>query len=197
MEQATGVARPPGGKLVNRITTKNSPGTYSISVNADLASDIENIADGIFSPLEGFLLQQDFEAVVSKGRLTNGIPWTVPIVLDVDNQTATKMKDAREVSLKNSQGEDFAILHVEDVYTFDKNTTAKSVYGTTDPTHPGVTKTMSMQDFLIGGKIDYIKRPSDAIAGIVLSTNVKVITANDSNHLHHCEYTGNPASNKR
>jgi len=161
LEQGKGVARPHGGKLVNRITTKNSPGAYSISVNADLASDIENIADGIFSPLEGFLLQQDFEAVVSKGRLTNGIPWTVPIVLDVDKQTATKMKDARDVSLKNPQGEDFAILHVEDVYTFDKNMTAKGVYGTTDPTHPGVTKTISMQDFLVGGKIDYIKRPSE------------------------------------
>jgi sulfate adenylyltransferase len=161
LEQSKGVARPHGGKLVNRIITKNSAGLYSISINTDLASDIENIADGIFSPLEGFLLQQDFEAVVSKGRLTNGIPWTVPIVLDVDKQTATKMKDARDVSLKNSQGKDFAILHIEDVYTFDKNTTAKGVYGTTDPTHPGVAKTMSMQDFLVGGKIDYIKRPSE------------------------------------
>jgi len=91
LEQGKGVIRPHGGKLVNKITTKNSSGSYSISVNADLASDIENIADGIFSPLEGFLLQQDFEAVVSKGRLANGIPWTVPIVLDVHKETATKM----------------------------------------------------------------------------------------------------------
>jgi len=161
LEQGKGVIRPHGGKLVNRITTKNFPGTCSILVNTDLASDIENIADGIFSPLEGFLLQQDFEAVVNKGRLTNGIPWTVPIVLDVDKQTSTKMKDARDVSLKNPYGEDFAILHVEDVYTFDKNMTAKGIYGTTDPTHPGVAKTMSMQDFLVGGKIEYVKRPSE------------------------------------
>ena len=61
LKQSNGVARPHGGKLVNRITTKNSSGAYSISVNADLASDIENIADGIFSPLEGFLLQQDLK----------------------------------------------------------------------------------------------------------------------------------------
>ena len=161
LEQGKGVIRPHGGKLVNKITTKNSSGSYSISVNADLASDIENIADGIFSPLEGFLLQQDFEAVVSKGRLANGIPWTVPIVLDVNKETATKMKNAHDVILKNPQGEDFAILYVEDVYTFDKNMTSKGIYGTTDPTHPGVAKTMSMQDSLVGGKIDYIKRPSD------------------------------------
>ena len=161
MEQGKGISRPHGGKLVNRTTTKNFSGLYSISVNADLANDIENIADGIFSPIEGFLLQQDFESVVSKGRLSNGIPWTIPIVLDADKQTATKMKDAHDVNLKNPEGSDFAILHIEEVYNFDKNAIAKGIYGTTDPKHPGVAKTLAMQDFLVGGKIDYVRRPSE------------------------------------
>jgi len=161
LEQGKGISRPHGGKLVNRTTTKIFSGLYSISVNADLANDIENIADGIFSPIEGFLLQQDFESVVSKGRLSNGIPWTIPIVLDADKQTATKMKDAHDVNLKNPEGNDFAILHIEEVYNFDKNATANGIYGTTDPKHPGVAKTLAMQDFLVGGKIDYVRRPSE------------------------------------
>ena len=161
LEKGKGIAVPHGGKLVNRFTTKNPSDTFSISINADLANDIENIADGIFSPLEGFLQQQDFESVIKKGRLSSDIPWTIPIVLDVDNQTAAKMKDARDVLLKNSEGNGFAILHVEDVYAFDKNTTAKGVYGTNDPQHPGVAKTMAMQDHLVGGKIDYIRRPKE------------------------------------
>ena len=45
----------------------------------DLANDVENIADGIFSPLEGFLNQQNFESVISKGRLVNDTAWTIPI----------------------------------------------------------------------------------------------------------------------
>ncbi|TLX66141.1 MAG: sulfate adenylyltransferase [Thaumarchaeota archaeon] len=161
MEQGKGIGRPHGGKLVNRTTTKNFSELYSISVNADLANDIENITDGIFSPIEGFLLQHDFESVVSKGRLSNGIPWTIPIVLDADKQTATKMKDTHDVNLKNPEGNDFAILHIEEVYNFDKNATAKGIYGTTDPKHPGVAKTLAMQDFLVGGKIDYVRRPSE------------------------------------
>lgn len=161
MEQGKGIGRPHGGKLVNRTTTKNFSELYSISVNADLANDIENIADGIFSPIEGFLLQHDFESVVSKGRLSNGIPWTIPIVLDADKQTATKMKDTHDVNLKNPEGNDFAILHIEEVYNFDKNATAKGIYGTTDPKHPGVAKTLAMRDFLVGGKIDYVRRPSE------------------------------------
>ena len=155
-----GVAQPHGGKLVSRTAKKDTNQSFSVPVNADLANDIENIADGIFSPLEGFLLREDFEKVITKGRLANDLPWTIPIVLDVDKETATKMKDAKEVTL-NLDGTNFAILHVEDVYSFDKDATAKGVYGTTDLKHPGVAKTMSMKESLVGGKIDYIKRPAE------------------------------------
>ena len=134
---------------------------FSVVIDTDLANDIENIADGIFSPLEGFLLQQDLESVIKKGRLANDIPWTIPIMLDVDKQTATKMKDVHDVLLKNSEDGGFAVLHVEDVYTFDKNAIAKGVYGTTDSKHPGVAKTMAMKDVLVGGKIDYFQRPKE------------------------------------
>lgn len=161
MSSSNGIAKPLGGKLVNRLVKKKSEGLFSISVDDDLANDIENIADGIFSPLEGFLGQQDFESVVSKGRLANNLPWTIPIVLDVDEDTGKKMKDAGDVLLKNSQNTGFAILHVEELYSFNKKKTVKSVYGTTDPNHPGILKTINMKDYLVGGKIDYIARPQE------------------------------------
>ncbi len=153
--------KPHGGKLVNRITKADPSGLYSISISEDLANDVENIADGIFSPLEGFLGKKDFENVISKGRLSNGLAWTIPIVLDVDESTAAKMKKAGKVLLKNHQGLGIAILHVKETFTFDKEKTARGVYGTTDSSHPGVAKTMSMQDYLVGGKIDYIARPEE------------------------------------
>ena len=90
-----------GGKLVNRVTNSDPSGLFSIDISADLANDVENIADGIFSPLEGFLNQQDFESVISKGRLSNDIAWTIPTVLDVDDDTGKKMKEAGDVLLKN------------------------------------------------------------------------------------------------
>jgi len=151
-----------GGKLVNRIVEKDPAGLFSISITNDLANDVENIADGIFSPLEGFLNQQDFESVVSRGRLSNDVAWTIPIVLDVDEDTSKKMKDAGDVLLKNPEGTGVAILHVEDVFSFDKSKMNDGVYGTNDATHPGVAKTNSMKNFLIGGKIDYIQRPNES-----------------------------------
>ena len=151
-----------GGKLVNRIVEKDSAGLFSISITNDLANDVENIADGIFSPLEGFLNQQDFESVVSRGRLANDVAWTIPIVLDVDEDTSKKIKEAGDVLLKNPEGTGVAILHVEDVFSFDKSKMNNGVYGTNDSTHPGVAKTNSMENFLIGGKIDYIQRPNES-----------------------------------
>ncbi|ABX11950.1 sulfate adenylyltransferase [Nitrosopumilus maritimus] len=153
--------KPHGGVLVNRITNVDPSGLFSITISEDLANDVENIADGIFSPLEGFLGQQDFESVISRGRLANDLAWTIPIVLDVDEETANKMKDAVDVLLQNPDGIGIAVLHVEEVYTFDKEKTAKGVYGTNDTAHPGVAYTMSMKDFLVGGKIDFIQRPND------------------------------------
>ena len=150
-----------GGKLVNRVTEADPSGLLSIDISADLANDVENIADGIFSPLEGFLNKQDFESVISKGRLANNIAWTIPTVLDVDDETGKKMKDAGDVLLKNPDGTGIAILHVEDVYSYDKQSTANGVYGTNDESHPGVAKTNSMNNFLVGGKIDFIQRQNE------------------------------------
>jgi len=150
-----------GGKLVNRVTDADPSGLLSIDISADLANDVENIADGIFSPLEGFLNKQDFESVISKGRLVNDIAWTIPTVLDVDDETGKKMKEAGDVLLKNPDGTGIAILHVEDVYSYDKQSTASGVYGTNDESHPGVAKTNSMNNFLVGGKIDFIQRQNE------------------------------------
>ena len=150
-----------GGKLVNRVTDADPSGLLSIDISADLANDVENIADGIFSPLEGFLNKQDFESVISKGRLANNIAWTIPTVLDVDDETGKKMKEAGDVLLKNPDGTGIAILHVEDVYSYDKQSTASGVYGTNDESHPGVAKTNSMNNFLVGGKIDFIQRQNE------------------------------------
>jgi len=152
---------PHGGKLVNRITKKDPTGLFSISINQDMANDVENIADGIFSPLEGFLGQEDLERVISKGRLANEVAWTMPTVLDVDDKTAKKMKEAGDVLLKDPQGTGMAILHVEETFSFDKEKMVLGVYGTVDTKHPGIEKTNAMKEILVSGRIDLIQRPEE------------------------------------
>src|SRR5919204_1920198 len=152
---------PHGGRLVNRFVVsdkKNMEGIFTLQVSNELRNDIENIADGVFSPLEGFVGEHDFQSIVKTGRLKNGLAWTIPIILDIDDQNARKMKEAGQVALATRDNEKFAILHVEEVYSFDKITCAKSIYQTDDIKHPGVEKMVNMKDRLVGGKIDVIKR---------------------------------------
>jgi sulfate adenylyltransferase len=152
------IPKPHGGELINKFAAKrNIDEMFSIEVTNDLRNDIENIADGIFSPLEGFVGQDDFESIVKLGRLKNGLAWTIPIILDVDVETAVKMKDAREVALRVGK-DHFGIIYVEEVYSFEKLHVIKSIYQTDDLQHPGVIKMTSMKDRLIGGKIEVIKR---------------------------------------
>jgi sulfate adenylyltransferase len=154
------IPRPHGGKLINKFTTrKNADGIFSIEVTTDLRNDIENIADGIFSPIEGFMGQDDFESVVKSGHLKDGLAWTIPIIWDVNEKTAAEIKDSKEVILKNN-GDHFAIINVEEVYSFDKIGMSKAVYQTNDVRHPGVARTLEMKDKLIGGKIEVIKKES-------------------------------------
>ena len=153
---------PHGGRLVNRfaVSDKKNIGDdiFTVQVSNELRNDIENIADGIFSPLEGFVSEQDFESIVNTGRLKNGLAWTVPITLDSDDLKARKMKDAGQVALATDNNEKFAILHVEEIYSFDKIACAKSIYQTDDIKHPGVEKMLNMKDKLISGRVDVFKR---------------------------------------
>src|SRR4030065_2907249 len=119
--------------------------------------DVEQIAIGTYSPLEGFMGQEDFLSVLTSMRLANGIGWPLPIVLDVSEVTADQLSLGEIVGLTNEQGEVMALLHLDEKYRFDKEETTKKMYGTDSPDHPGVRMIHEMQPVLLAGKVDLIK----------------------------------------
>ncbi len=149
--------RPHGGSLTNNFIDKSKidRDLFTLDVDLGLKKEIENISFGVFSPLKGFLNEQDFLNVVSMGRLANDLPWTIPIVLDVDDNVAKKAKDSLQVALRNN-GQIFGVMDVEDIYEFDKKASAKSIYQTSDPLHPGFQKFVTMKDSLIGGEVKVV-----------------------------------------
>jgi sulfate adenylyltransferase len=144
---------PHGGKLINKYIEKNYDDLKTFEVSSDIRNDAENIATGVFSPLEGFMIQEDFLNVLKEGRLSNSIPWTIPIVLDTEKEIAKQMKELRVVVLC-SGGEKFGIMHVEEIYGYEKENVANAVYGTTDVNHPGVNRLFKMKEFLVGGGVE-------------------------------------------
>ncbi len=147
---------PHGGKLINKFIERNYEDLETFEVSSDTRNDAENIATGVFSPLEGFMIEDDFLTVLKDGRLSNSIPWTIPIVLDKEKEIAMQMKDLRDVVLC-SGNEKFGILHVEDIYRYNKENVANAVYRTTDVNHPAVNRLFQMKEFLVGGGLEVFR----------------------------------------
>ncbi|UCE16258.1 MAG: sulfate adenylyltransferase [Candidatus Bathyarchaeota archaeon] len=155
--------RPHGGKLVNRVfkekDRKNAANVAAklekVEVSKALATDTENIAKGVFSPLQGFINQEELENVLNYKRLSNDLAWTIPIVLDVSEEKAKALKEGNDLALY-FQNEPLALMHLEEKYKFNKEEFAEKTYGTLDMAHPGVTKTKNMGNILLAGKIDLI-----------------------------------------
>jgi sulfate adenylyltransferase len=152
----TDLILPHGGKLINKYVEKNNEDLMTFEVSSDLRNDAENIATGVFSPLEGFMNQDDLVSVLKEGRLRNSIPWTIPIILDVEKKIATQMQDLGDIVLC-SGGEKFGIVHVEEIYGYNKDEIAAAVYGTTDVNHPAVNRVFKMKEFLVGGKLEVFR----------------------------------------
>ena len=152
--------RPHGGKLVDRFTPPRKKAEAAeeasklprIEVSRELRLDLENIASGLYSPLTGPMTQNDYQTVLAKGRLSDDLPWTIPILLDAADETAKGFKEGDTVALVCEE-EPFATLTVEEKYGWDKETHCERVYKTIDPAHPGVAKTNDMNDLLVGGPI--------------------------------------------
>ncbi len=155
--------KPHGGSLIKRVdfseaTREEAGELQKKTISLDEYRDLANIAHGLFSPLEGYMNENDFEAVLKEGRLDNDLPWTLPIIMDLRDEESMGLKEGDRISLVYD-GEPVGLLDVEDIYTYDRTEYAKSVFGTESFEHPGVRQLASRGELLVGGKITLLKDP--------------------------------------
>jgi sulfate adenylyltransferase len=156
---------PHGGKLVNRILRREEKEKITgkakelpyLKLKRESISEVENIAFGVFSPLEGFLRKKDYQNVLNQMRLSDDLPWPIPIVLDAEREKADKFKEGQDIILLDEDNQPVAVLHLEEKYEYNKEELAEKVFQTRDTAHPGVAKVKNMKDVLLGGKIDLIQ----------------------------------------
>ncbi|HOK89488.1 MAG TPA: sulfate adenylyltransferase [Candidatus Hydrogenedentes bacterium] len=156
---------PLGGTLINRFVTPDTaaewerrlPELPAIRVDAYAAFDIDGIAKGIFSPLDGFMGREETERVLEHMELRPGIPWTIPILLAVDRATADQLPQDGPVAILDDEDRFVAVLHVREKFTLDKTRLVEKVYRTSDSAHPGVAYTMSMGDVFLAGPLDVLR----------------------------------------
>ena len=160
---SSSLVKPHGGKLINRFIEKEMDRSYfkslkEIQLTINQQSDLEQIAIGTYSPLEGFLTKTELESVLDNLRLPNGEIWPLPILLDVDNNIAEKIVEGETVALLSDSGDCLGIIKVKEKYSFDKKILAEKLYKSTDPNHPGVAIINSLKDTFLGGKISLYKK---------------------------------------
>ncbi len=162
--------KPHGGRLVDRCRLREDvdiEDAIALKVNRDRSEDVENIAHGVFSPLEGFLCYNDLENVLENMRLDDDTPWTIPIILDVNKDELKGAKEGDTIFLIADNGM-VAEMEIEEIYGIDKERLAEKVYGTKDPSHPGVSMTYDMKDLFIGGRITLLKEGKKVFEDYVL-----------------------------
>lgn len=122
-------------------------------------SELELFAVGALSPLEGFLREGDYDAVVDRMQLVDGTVWPLPVTLSIAPWEADVWREGQDLALKSPDGELAAILHQPELFPYNRAVEAKLVYGTTDRGHPGVKRLMAQGPYYIGGKVSVVNLP--------------------------------------
>jgi sulfate adenylyltransferase len=157
---------PHGGQLVNRIATPEQRAEFlskadflpRVQLDDRAVSDLEMIAIGAFSPLTGFMNQEDYDRTVTEMRLANGLVWSIPITLSVSEEVASPLPEGGLIRLDNSSGEFIGVLQLTQKYHYDKIREAIKVYRTNDVNHPGVQVLYNQGSVHLAGDIWLLQR---------------------------------------
>jgi sulfate adenylyltransferase len=155
---------PHGGKLVNRIVDAAKAKTLLgeaksfpvIKLSEREQCDLEMIAIGAFSPLTGFVGEEEFFTICNEMRLPTGLPWPAPITCTVSTEQAGKFNVGGKALLVDDQDRPLAVLTITSKYKHNKDLEAEKVYKTLDKQHPGVAIVYGEGDVCLGGPIDVI-----------------------------------------
>ncbi len=156
-----------GGKLVNRIAEGKERETLvaaagsmpRLQLNQRETADIEMIAIGAMSPLEGFMNQEDYISILDLKRLAKGLPWTIPVVLALKEGDGDEYQEGEKIALVGDDDVILGVLDLEEKYHVDKQQEAEKVLLTTDDSHPGIKYLETIGDTYLGGPVTLLQRP--------------------------------------
>jgi sulfate adenylyltransferase len=146
---------PHGGALVDRTGERpdDLDSLETLTLSSRELSDLDMLASGALSPLQGFMGRQDYEAVLESMRLASGLPWALPVCL-----AAVLAPTGDRIALADEGGRTYGVLDVEEVYEYDKEREAQQSFRTTDVAHPGVASMYDQPDLYVAGRVTVFER---------------------------------------
>jgi sulfate adenylyltransferase len=165
--------KPHGGTLVDRTGERPDgvEGFERLTLTSREVTDLDMLAAGALSPLEGFMGRDDYEGVVAEMRLASGLPWALPVCLAVD-----EVPKGDVVALSDEGGRLLATLEVHEAFEYDSEREAEQCFRTTDAEHPGVARLYDQKPLYLGGRVTVFERvppPYPEIANDPAETRAK------------------------
>lgn len=127
--------------------------------------DVVCLATGVFHPLTGFLNRQAYRSVLDDWSLPDGSLWPIPITLPVQATESSQLKRTRLAALR-FQGEIVAAIHVEDLFWVEPEDEVERIFGTRDPRHPGVARTLGESPIRVAGMVTLLQEPAFPVAPV-------------------------------
>ncbi len=159
---------PHGGELIQLIADEERKGVLedlslhipSILLSERQICDLELLMNGAFSPLTGFMVHSEYESVLDRMRLQDNTLWPMPICLDITEVEAGQLEGGQSVALRDQEGFMLAVMDIQEIWPIDKEMEATRVYGTDDPSHPGVDYLFHRTgSHYVGGKVEGVNMP--------------------------------------
>ena len=166
MPESTHLIPPYGDRLVNLIVDDEAQADVralasrlpSLQISERSVCDLELLAVGGFSPLTSFMGRADYERVLGEMRLARGPLFPIPVTLPADPADGIGL--GREVALRDSKNDLLAVLHIEEIYPWDLEETARQVFGSTDPKHPLVAEMHRWGKINLAGTLRVLRLPA-------------------------------------
>ena len=164
MSQIKTLIQPHGGELINcYLSEQEQKDTLlrvlnlpRLTLSIRNIADLECIATGVYSPLNGFVNEQEYNSIVKDMRLPNGLAWSIPVTLQIPESEAEQYKLDSEIALAHPNGEILAVMTVNSKFKPDQNFEAEQVYRTSEEAHPGVKAMLQEGNVYLGGPIKLI-----------------------------------------
>jgi sulfate adenylyltransferase len=155
---------PHGGTLVDRRLSgpakraafENAHALPRVEISERAIADLECIATGVYSPLEGFMTEAEYQSVVENRRLPSGLAWTIPVALQLDEARGTRVPVDSDIALALPDGSIVATMTVTSKYRPDQAIEAQRIFKTEEDKHPGVATMRAEGPVYLGGPVTLV-----------------------------------------
>lgn len=160
----TSIITPHGGQLIDRILSgtegkiafENAHSLPRLTLSKRNIADLECIVTGVYSPLNGFVNEEEYKTIINDMRLKNGLAWSIPVTLQVSKVGSEKYRLDNDIALVHPNGDILAVMTITSKFKPDQKHEAQNVYRTTDEKHPGVKAMQAEGEIYLGGPINLV-----------------------------------------